>query len=83
MQISRIREKIIIFAFGFRYGAQLVASGEINGGEMIIVFFSILSGGFQVGAFQMNFQHITTAQGAAHFVYNVCDKVLIICYKLY
>ena len=60
-----------------------MSNGEINGGEMIIVFFSILSGGFQIGAFITNWQYITTAQGAARFVYDVCEKVgLSMCISL-
>ena len=64
-----------------RYGAKLVVEGEITGGEMIIVFFSLLSGAFQVGTLVTNWQFVTTAQGAAHFIYTVCDQVILSLYE--
>ena len=52
-----------------------MAEKEITGGELLITFFSIMMGGFQIGSVAPNWEAVTTARGAAHFVYEVCEKV--------
>lgn len=66
------------YAVGFWYGAQLVAEGDLAGGDLLIVFFSVMFGGFQIGTVAPNIEALATARGAAYFVFSVCDKEPVI-----
>ena len=61
--------------FFFRYGSRMVADKEINGGELLIVFFCVMIGASQIGTVSPHFEAVASARGAAFFVYDVCARV--------
>ncbi|KAJ7379512.1 ABC transporter B member 11 [Desmophyllum pertusum] len=63
------------YALAFWYGAKLIIDGEMNGGDLLIVFFSVMFGAMQLGQAGPTFEAITTAQGAAYQVFLIIDRV--------
>ncbi|KAL9972823.1 hypothetical protein ACROYT_G019202 [Oculina patagonica] len=62
------------YALAFWYGAKLIIEGEMNGGDLLIVFFSVMFGAMQLGQAGPTFTDIATAQGAAYQVFLVIDR---------
>nr|QIZ12948.1 multidrug resistance protein 1-like isoform 1 [Perinereis aibuhitensis] len=63
------------YALAFWYGNQLVRSGKNSGGDILVVFFSVLVGAFSLGNAVPNIQFFSTARGAAHAVYSIIKQV--------
>eukprot|EP00667_Euglena_gracilis_P009542 EG_transcript_9702 len=63
------------YAVAFWYGAILVEGGRVDGGTVVAVFMSILSGGFQLSVAAPIFTTIKSAQGAASKLYEIIDRV--------
>ncbi|XP_073253012.1 ATP-dependent translocase ABCB1-like isoform X5 [Porites lutea] len=63
------------YALAFWYGAKLIINQEMNGGDVLIVFFSVVIGAMQLGQAGPNFQAIVTARGAAYKVFLIIDRV--------
>ncbi|XP_068702225.1 ATP-dependent translocase ABCB1-like [Montipora foliosa] len=63
------------YALAFWYGAKLIIDGEMNGGDLLIVFFSVLIGAMQLGQAGPNFNDVATARGAAYKVFQIIDRV--------
>jgi len=63
------------YALAFWYGAKLIIDDEMTGGDLLIVFFSVMFGAMQLGQAGPNFADIATAQGAAYQVFLVIDRV--------
>lgn len=63
------------YALAFWYGAKLIIDGEMNGGDLLIVFFSVMFGAMQLGQAGPNFNDVATARGAAYQVFQIIDRV--------
>ncbi|CAH3192815.1 unnamed protein product [Porites evermanni] len=63
------------YALAFWYGAKLIIKHEMNGGDVLIVFFSVAVGAMQLGQAGPYFQAIVTARGAAYKVFLIIDRV--------
>ncbi|XP_065051580.1 ATP-dependent translocase ABCB1-like isoform X2 [Rhopilema esculentum] len=62
------------YALAFWYGSQLIADNELNGGDVLVVFFCVMVGGAQIGQAGPNMEAIAKARGAAYYVYYVINK---------
>jgi len=54
-----------VYALGFWYGSKLVAEGEMQGGDLIIVFFSVMIGAMGLGQGAQLMPDVAKARGAA------------------
>ncbi|XP_074620270.1 ATP-dependent translocase ABCB1-like [Acropora palmata] len=63
------------YSLAFWYGAKLIIDNELNGGDLLIVFFSVLVGAMQLGQAGPNFTDVATARGAAYKVFQIIDRV--------
>lgn len=63
------------YSLAFWYGAKLIIDNEMNGGDLLIVFFSVLVGAMQLGQAGPNFTDVATARGAAYKVFQIIDRV--------
>ncbi|XP_030842345.1 ATP-binding cassette, sub-family B (MDR/TAP), member 4 isoform X3 [Strongylocentrotus purpuratus] len=61
------------YALAFWYGPKLVADGRITGGDVMIVFFSVMIGSFSIGNISPSMTAITAARGAAVTLFDVID----------
>ena len=64
-----------ILSHHLRYGATLVRDQEIGGGDLLIVIFCVMIGASQIGNAQPSFEAISNARGAAHFVFEIIERV--------
>lgn len=62
----------------YRYGGELVVDGKLSGGDLLIVFFSVLIGAAQVGQVGPNVEAFMVARGAAYYIYNLMDRCPVI-----
>lgn len=65
-------------AVAFWYGGELVVDGKLSGGDLLIVFFSVLIGAAQVGQVGPNVEAFMVARGAAYYIYNLMDRCPVI-----
>ncbi|XP_078355076.1 ATP-dependent translocase ABCB1-like, partial [Oculina patagonica] len=63
------------YALAFWYGSKLIIDEEMNGGQLLIVFFSVLFAAMQLGQAGPNMEAIATAKGAAYKVFLIIDRV--------
>ncbi|XP_033108642.1 ATP-dependent translocase ABCB1-like [Anneissia japonica] len=63
------------YALAFWYGPRMIVDGKISGGDVIVVFFSVLVGSFGLGTMAPHLSNIATARGAAFTIYNIIDTV--------
>lgn len=64
-----------IFALSFWYGSRLVRSGQIDGSDVLVVFFAMLIGVMSLITLPTSIQNITGGMGAAYSIYKVIDRV--------
>jgi len=70
-----------VYSLGFWFGGQLIAAGEMEPGDVLTVFFSIMIGAMGIGqASQLN-PDFAKAKGAAAVVFEVIDRVPLIDQK--
>ena len=58
-----------------RYGSVLILDCELLAGDVIIVFFSVISGSFALSNALPNLQAFATALGSATVVFEIIDRV--------
>eukprot|EP01115_Flamella_aegyptia_P000877 TRINITY_DN1130_c0_g1_i3.p1 TRINITY_DN1130_c0_g1~~TRINITY_DN1130_c0_g1_i3.p1 ORF type:complete len:523 (+),score=224.36 TRINITY_DN1130_c0_g1_i3:102-1670(+) len=63
-----------VYGLALWYGSELVADGEIEGGDVLTVFFSVLIGAFALGQASPSMESIAKGQGAAYKIYNTIDR---------
>ncbi|CAK8698371.1 unnamed protein product [Clavelina lepadiformis] len=57
------------------YGAKLVIEGELDSGEMILVFFLVLIAAYSISAGMTYTENLPEAQAAAAKIYQVIDRI--------
>mmetsp|Transcript_9271 Transcript_9271/g.18897 ORF Transcript_9271/g.18897 Transcript_9271/m.18897 type:complete len:1302 (-) Transcript_9271:938-4843(-) len=62
------------YALGFWYGSRLVRSGELQAGDVVIVFFSVVLGAMSMGQAAPAISALTTARGAAPKIFSVIHE---------
>ena len=69
------------YSLGFWFGSKMVAEGELNpdnttysAGEVIVVFFSILTGGFNISQITPCMKKFAEGQTAAAKIFAVMDR---------
>ncbi|XP_048195905.1 ATP-dependent translocase ABCB1-like isoform X2 [Perognathus longimembris pacificus] len=62
------------YALAFWYGTSLVLSNEYSIGQVLTVFFSVLSGAFSVGQATPNIEAFANARGAAYEIFKIIDN---------
>ncbi|CAB4029928.1 multidrug resistance 1-like, partial [Paramuricea clavata] len=62
------------YALAFWYGAKLVIDKEMTGGNLLIVFFTVMVGSILAGQGGPSMQGIASARGAAYHVYELIDR---------
>ncbi|XP_077998882.1 ATP-dependent translocase ABCB1-like isoform X2 [Glandiceps talaboti] len=62
------------YALAFWYGPTLVAKGELNGGEVLTVFFCVMIGSMSIGNIGPNVQFVATAKGAAGTLMEIIEN---------
>eukprot|EP00898_Chlorokybus_atmophyticus_P008646 jgi/Chlat1/8783/Chrsp90S09249 len=66
------------YSLSLWYGGQLVAKREINGGDVLSVFFAVLLAGFSLGQALPLLSTIAAGRGAAYRLYSAVDRVPLI-----
>ena len=79
---AAVRAKLYLLTMVFRYGAELVYEGEIDGGDIIIVFCSVMLGTSFIAQAGPNFEALMTARGAAFAVFDICARVSCLYFQL-
>jgi len=69
-----------IYALGFWYGGTLIRSGEMEPGNVLTVFFSIVIGAMGIGQAAQVLPDIIKAKAAASLIFSVIDREPIIAY---
>ena len=64
-----------IYGAGFWFGAFLISEGFTNGGNVLAVFFSVITAAFSIGQAGPNLQNLFEAAGAAGTIYETIDRV--------
>ncbi|KAJ3365129.1 Multidrug resistance protein 1 [Allomyces javanicus] len=64
----------LLFGIGAWYGAKLVESGEINGGDVLKVLFAITVGAFSIVNLSPSIQAVSKGRGAAYRLFEVIDS---------
>ncbi|KAJ3372616.1 ATP-binding cassette, sub-B (MDR TAP), member 4 [Allomyces arbusculus] len=64
----------LLFGIGAWYGAKLVESGEIKGGDVLKVLFAITVGAFSIVNLSPSIQAVSKGRGAAYRLYEVIDS---------
>ena len=64
----------VYFYIFFRYGGTLIYDGELSGGHLLIVFFSVMMGANQFGQVGPNIESFASARGAAHEIYRLIER---------
>nr|XP_006990511.2 multidrug resistance protein 2 isoform X1 [Peromyscus maniculatus bairdii] len=62
------------YALAFWYGTSLVLSNEYSVGQVLTVFFSILTGTFSIGHLAPNIEALANARGAAYEIFRIIDN---------
>ncbi|KAL1777610.1 multidrug resistance protein 1 isoform X2, partial [Sigmodon hispidus] len=62
------------YALAFWYGTSLVLSNEYSIGQVLTVFFSILTGTFSIGHLAPNIEAFANARGAAYDIFKIIDN---------
>ncbi|XP_059113261.1 multidrug resistance protein 2 isoform X1 [Peromyscus eremicus] len=62
------------YALAFWYGTSLVLSNEYSVGQVLTVFFSILTGTFSIGHLAPNIEAFANARGAAYEIFKIIDN---------
>uniref|UniRef100_A0A8C6QB84 Uncharacterized protein n=1 Tax=Nannospalax galili TaxID=1026970 RepID=A0A8C6QB84_NANGA len=62
------------YALAFWYGTSLVISEEYSIGQMLTVFFSVLTGAFSVGQASPHIEAFANARGPAYEIFNIIAK---------
>ncbi|XP_059113266.1 multidrug resistance protein 2 isoform X5 [Peromyscus eremicus] len=62
------------YALAFWYGTSLVLSSEYSVGQVLTVFFSILTGTFSIGYLAPNIEAFANARGAAYEIFKIIDN---------
>eukprot|EP01137_Pigoraptor_chileana_P035613 Opistho-2@29921 len=62
------------YALSFWYGSRLVAHGEMTGGKVTTVFFSVMMGAFTLGQLGPCLTAFSDAMGAAYRVFHTIDR---------
>uniref|UniRef100_A0A7M5VBZ8 Uncharacterized protein n=1 Tax=Clytia hemisphaerica TaxID=252671 RepID=A0A7M5VBZ8_9CNID len=65
-------------ALGFWYGGTLIGDGEINAGDLLIVFFSVMIGANQFGQVGPNIEAFSSARGAAYTIFKLIERKPVI-----
>ncbi|XP_022083016.1 multidrug resistance protein 1A-like isoform X3 [Acanthaster planci] len=63
------------YGLAFWYGTTLFLSAELEPGDILVVFFSVLFGAFSLGQAGPNIGNISQARGAAAAVWKIIDQV--------
>ncbi|KAG8183769.1 hypothetical protein JTE90_002406 [Oedothorax gibbosus] len=63
------------YALAFWYGVKLIIEGNLNGGDLIIVFFNVMSASMFIGQTAPYFEAFAIARGSAAKIYNIIDRV--------
>ncbi|XP_071480566.1 ATP-dependent translocase ABCB1-like [Diadema antillarum] len=61
------------YSLAFWYGPKLVADGVITGGDVMIVFFSVMLGSFSLGNISPSISSLTAARSAAVTLFDIID----------
>ncbi|KNE63236.1 hypothetical protein, variant [Allomyces macrogynus ATCC 38327] len=64
----------LLFGIGAWYGAKLVESGEIKGGDVLKVLFAITVGAFSIVNLSPSIQAVSKGRGAAYRLFEVIDS---------
>lgn len=64
----------LTYGCGFWFGAFLIAKEGAEGGNILAVFFSVITGAFSLGQAAPNLESLFTAAGAASCVYDTIDR---------
>ncbi|KAL7752500.1 hypothetical protein RI367_002034 [Sorochytrium milnesiophthora] len=62
------------YGLAFWYGAQLVIKDEMDGSQVMVVFFAMLMGAMALIILPPNMSAVATARGAAHKIFAVIDR---------
>ena len=72
MEFNVIDSDSVLFV---RYGSVLILGCELQAGDVIIVFLSVINGSFALGSALPNLQAFATALGSATVVFEIIDRV--------
>jgi ABC-type multidrug transport system fused ATPase/permease subunit len=67
--------RFAMHAFGMWYGGKLILDGEMDIGNVLTVFFSIIFGGMALGTASQIIPDIAKAKGAAAGVFQILERV--------
>ena len=62
------------YSAGFGFGGYLIAEQGAQGGDILTVFFAVITGAFSLGQAAPNIESLLTAAGAATAVYGTIDR---------
>ncbi|XP_010631188.1 ATP-dependent translocase ABCB1 isoform X4 [Fukomys damarensis] len=62
------------YALSFWYGSTLILSGEYSIGQVLTVFFSVLTGALSIGQASPNLEAFASARGAAYEIFKIIDN---------
>merc|ERR1739838_296589 len=62
------------YGLAFWYGSKLVFSKELDIGDMLTTFFSILIGAFSLGGAASNMEYFAAAKAAAYKIFEIIDR---------
>ncbi|XP_063777549.1 ATP-dependent translocase ABCB1-like isoform X2 [Pseudophryne corroboree] len=63
------------YALAFWYGTRLILAKEFSIGNVLTVFFAVISGPFTIGQAAPNIEAFSIARGAAYTIFNIIDNV--------
>ncbi|XP_028400885.1 multidrug resistance protein 1-like isoform X2 [Dendronephthya gigantea] len=66
------------YALAFWYGATLVIEKEMTGGNLLIVFFSVMVASISASQAGPSMQGVASARGAAYHLYELIDRTPVI-----
>ena len=67
-----------IYGAGFWFGAFLIMRGFTSGGNVLAVFFAVITAAFSIGQAGPNLQNLFEAAGAAGTIYETIDRVSVL-----
>jgi ATP-binding cassette subfamily B (MDR/TAP) protein 1 len=66
------------YGLSFWYGAQLIKDGKIDGGTVMVVFYSMMMGAMSLVTLPPNLSAVSSASGAAYKIFETIDRVPVI-----
>lgn len=62
------------YALAFYYGSQLVREGELSTGDVLVVFFSVITGAMAIGQAAPSIATMATGRGAAFEIFKIIAR---------